>query len=284
MSVSVRAREYPGKGGSLASSASRSYRDAMKLATWNINSLRARLGHVVEWLDTNRPDLLALQETKVADEEFPVGEIKATGYRVLFSGEKAYNGVAILSRKPAPADIALSLPGVDNPQRRVLAATFGKLRLINLYVPNGGSVGSETYEYKLRWLEMLCDYISAQLVEYPLLAVVGDLNIAPEERDVWEPMLWENRVLFSEPERQAFRQLLDTGLVDAFRLFQQKPGSFSWWDYRFGAFGKNQGLRIDHILVSSALAGHCRRCRVDTKPRGWERPSDHAPVLAEFDL
>lgn len=254
----------------------------MKLATWNINSLRARLGHVTDWLEANRPDLLALQETKVADEEFPVDELQAAGYHTLFSGEKAYNGVAILSRKPSDGDIAMSLPGVDDPQRRVLAATFERLRLINLYVPNGGSVGSEAYTYKLDWLGKLTDYLSTQLAEYPQLAVVGDLNIAPEEQDVWEPMLWANRILFSEPERLAFRQLLDTGLKDAFRLFEQKPKSFSWWDYRFGAFRRNYGLRIDHILVSPALTERCRRCYVDTAPRGWERPSDHAPVVAEF--
>lgn len=254
----------------------------MKLATWNINSLRARLDQVIAWLDSNRPDLLALQETKVADEEFPVDELNAAGYCTLFSGEKAYNGVATLSRVPAGNDVALSLPGIDNPQRRVLAASFGELRLINLYVPNGGSIGSEAYEYKLDWLGRLTDYLSAQLSEFPLLAVVGDLNIAPEARDVWEPMLWENRVLFSPPEREAFRVLLDTGLTDAFRLFEQPPKSFSWWDYRFGAFRRNYGLRIDHLLLSPALAARCRRCYVDTGPRGWERPSDHAPVVAEF--
>jgi len=254
----------------------------MKLASWNINSLRARLDHVTEWLDAKEPDLLALQETKVADPDFPADEFEDAGYSVLFSGQKGYNGVAILSRDKAGGNIVTSLPGVDDPQRRVLAADFGKLRLINLYVPNGGSVGSDSYEYKLDWLDKLTDYLSAQLEEFPQLAVVGDMNIAPEERDVHEPMLWENRVLFSEPERKAFQRLLDVGLKDAFRLFEQQPKRFSWWDYRFRSFRRNLGLRIDHILLSSDLAKRCRRCYIDTDPRGWERPSDHAPVVAEL--
>lgn len=254
----------------------------MKIATWNVNSLRVRLGHVLDWLDSERPDLLALQETKLQDEEFPAVELHEAGYHALFSGQKTYNGVAMLSRQPAVSDPITALPGWDDPQKRVLAATYGDVRLINLYVPNGSEVGSDKYDYKLAWLETLTGWLKEELERWPKLCVVGDFNIAPDERDVHNPKRWAGRVLFSDPERAAFRALEHIGLADTFRLFEQPERSFSWWDYRLGAFKKGMGLRIDHILASPALADRCAGCRIDPGPRGRERPSDHAPVVAEF--
>jgi exodeoxyribonuclease-3 len=254
----------------------------MKIASWNVNSLRVRLPQVLQWLQAQAPDILALQETKLTDEDCPSEAIAEAGYRVIHSGQKTYNGVAILSRKAPGADVVTELPGMPDPQRRVLGATYGDVRVLNLYVPNGQEVGSDKYAYKMEWLERLADYIEAQLAEHPKLVVVGDFNIAPEPRDVYDPELWEGRVLFSEPERAAFRKLLDLGLADTFRLFGQEDGTYSWWDYRMGAFRRNRGLRIDHILASRPLAERCRASQVDREPRGWERPSDHAPVVAEF--
>lgn len=256
----------------------------MKIASWNVNSLRVRLGQLLDWLELARPDLVGLQETKLMDENFPRAEIEAAGYGVLFNGQKTYNGVALLSRLPdEPADIVTELPGMDDPQRRVLGASYGKLRLLNLYVPNGSEVGSEKFSYKLEWLDKLAAYLRQQIKEYPNLAVVGDFNIAPEDRDVYDPEAWEGRVLCSAPERAAFRRLTKLGLADSLRLLNQEPGTFTWWDYRNAAFRRNMGLRIDHILVSPALAERCRAGTVDREPRRWERPSDHAPVVAEFD-
>ena len=257
----------------------------MKIATWNVNSLKVRLPQVLQWLESARPDLLALQETKLTDDKVPREDIEAAGYQVIHSGQKTYNGVAILSRLPGqPDDILTDLPGLEDHQRRVLAADYGGLRLINLYVPNGSEVGSDKYAYKLEWLTRLAEFLAGELRRYPRLAVVGDFNIAPEDRDVHDPDLWAGAVLASEPERAAFRRLLALGLVDTFRLFQQPEASYSWWDYRAGAFRRNRGLRIDHILASQPLAEHCTACYIDREPRGWERPSDHAPVVAEFDL
>jgi len=253
----------------------------MKIATWNVNSLKVRLPHVLQWMETEQPDVLGLQETKLTDEAFPRDEIEAAGYRVAFSGQKTYNGVAVLSRREL-GDVVTDLPGLDDPQRRVLAVTAGDLRFLNLYVPNGQAVGSEKYEYKLAWLEKARDYIASQVEAHARFAAVGDFNIAPEDRDVHDPESWAGEVLCSEPEREAFRQFLATGLTDSFRLFDQEEGTWSWWDYRQGAFRRNNGLRIDHILVSPALADACTGCRVDKGPRGWERPSDHTPVVAEF--
>ncbi|HKJ77038.1 MAG TPA: exodeoxyribonuclease III [Gammaproteobacteria bacterium] len=255
----------------------------MRVASWNVNSLRVRQQQVLDWLADHAPDVLALQETKLADENFPVDAFREAGYRALYSGQKTYNGVALLSREPAAeGDVATALPGVEDPQKRVLAATYGDLRVINLYVPNGQEVGSDKFDYKLDWLERLAGYLEAQLAAHPRLVVVGDFNIAPEPEDVHDPELWEGRVLFSEPERAAFRRLLGLGLADTFRLFEQEEGSYSWWDYRMNGFRRNRGLRIDHILASAALAETCRESLIDRAPRGWERPSDHAPVLAEF--
>ncbi len=256
----------------------------MMIATWNVNSLKVRLPHVLDWLADKAPDLVALQETKVQDENFPVAELAAAGWQAVYSGQKTYNGVAILSRPGAePRDVVVDLPGFDDHQRRVLAATYGDLRLVNLYVPNGSEVGSDKYAYKLQWLEHLRRWLAEELAAHPLLAVVGDFNVAPEDRDVHDPEAWAGSVLVSPAERAAFREILALGLHDAFRLFQQEGGHYSWWDYRAAAFRRNRGLRIDHILVSDALRARCRACAIDTAPRGWERPSDHAPVYAVFE-
>jgi exodeoxyribonuclease-3 len=255
----------------------------MKLATWNVNSLRVRLPHVLDWLAQHDPDVLCLQETKILDEDFPTSELEAAGYRSVFAGQKSYNGMAILSRTSA-ADVCLGLPEIEDGQRRLLAATFGDTRIINVYVPNGQAVGSEKYAYKLAWLAQLKEYLTRQLREHTRLAVVGDFNIAPEDRDVHDPKLWLGSVMVSEGERAAYRELLALGLVDVFRGFEQPERAFSWWDYRMGAFRRNLGLRIDLILCSPGLRQACRQCYVDTAPRRLERPSDHAPVVAEFDL
>jgi len=255
----------------------------MKIATWNVNSLRVRLPHVLDWLAEEKPDVLALQETKVTDDAFPYAEIGAAGYESVCSGQKTYNGVALLSRKPLE-DVVRDFSGLDDVQRRTLAATVAGVRLLDVYVPNGESVDSDKYVYKLEWLRRLTAYVRAQLDEHARLVLVGDFNIAPEPRDVHDPKAWEGRVLFSEPERSAFQHLIDTGLRDTFRLFEQEEKSFSWWDYRMNAFRRNMGLRIDHILASPKLSDSCRSCRIDRGPRKRERPSDHTPVVAEFEI
>jgi exodeoxyribonuclease III len=253
----------------------------VKLATWNVNSIRARLPHVLDWLSSERPDILCLQETKVVDAEFPYLPLQAAGYRVVHAGQKSYNGVAILTRGPAaePFDTALEL---HPEQKRLIALSTEGVRVVNVYAPNGERVGSDKYEFKLRWFATLHAYLSDELQRHPLLAVVGDFNVAPEDRDVYDPRLWRNQVLFSEPERAALRGLMKAGFIDVFRRFEQPSGSFSWWDYRQGAFRRNLGLRIDHILCSAKLAEICRSCTIDRRPRALERPSDHAPVVAEF--
>ena len=256
----------------------------LKIATWNVNSLRVRLDQVLDWAHDQDPDILALQETKLPDPDFPRAACEGAGFQVIHTGQKTYNGVAILSRQVA-TEVLAELPGMaGDPQRRLLAATYGDVRVINVYVPNGEHVDSEKYQYKLRWLDCLTTFVAEQLRHYPRLLLLGDFNIAPEAQDVHDPQLWEGRVLFSEPERRAFRALLDTGLCDTFRLFPQEERLFSWWDYRMAAFRRNLGLRIDHILASSELCRQCRSCIIDKTPRGWERPSDHAPVLAAFDV
>lgn len=255
----------------------------VKIATWNVNSLRVRLPHLLAWLDTEQPDIVALQETKTVDEDFPLSEIHAAGYQAVFSGQKTYNGVALLSRL-TPVEVTRDIAGLDDAQRRLLAANYNGLRVINLYVPNGSSVGSEKYIYKLSWLEKISTWIQQQLSAHEHLIVLGDLNIAPEDRDVHDPEAWQGQVLVSIAERAAFKQLQGFGLHDCFRLFEQHENIFTWWDYRAGAFRRNQGLRIDHILVSPALRALCTSCRIDTTPRKLERPSDHAPVIAEFAL
>lgn len=255
----------------------------MKIATWNVNSLRVRLPQVLDWLAQRRPDVLGLQETKVPDEQFPVEEMAAQGYHAVFAGQKAYNGVALLSRQQA-VEVVTDIPRLDDPQRRLLAATIGGVRLINLYVVNGSAVGSDKYAYKLQWLTHVSAYIEQQLTAFSQLGVMGDFNIAPEDRDVYDPELWYEQILCSAPERAALKRLLNLGLNDTFRLFEQEPGAFSWWDYRAGAFRRNQGLRIDLILASRALSMQCQSCEIDKTPRYLPRPSDHAPVIATFDF
>lgn len=255
----------------------------MRIATWNVNSLRVRLPHLAEWLAANPVDAIGLQELKLPDEQFPRAEIEALGMHAAHYGQKSYNGVAILARG-ALADVTTGIPGDDDPQRRLIAATIAGVRLINLYVPNGQEVGSEKYAYKLAWLERLRTWLAGELAQYPQLAIVGDFNIAPEDRDVHDPAKWEGSVHVSEPERKALAAITALGLVDLFRRFEQPPGTFSWWDYRMGAFRRNHGLRIDLVLASAALAARCKSCVVDRSPRAWERPSDHAPVVASFDI
>ena len=253
----------------------------MKIATWNVNSLRVRLPQVLDWLAQEQPEALALQETKTEDARFPHEELAAAGYRAVFSGQKTYNGVAVLSRTPA-TEAVTDLPGLDDPQRRILAVTIDGVRVVDLYVPNGSEVGSDKYAYKLDWLARVRDWLAAERARYPRLVVLGDFNIAPADEDVHDPVAWREKILCSTPERQAFQQLLELGLTDAFRQFDQPERSFTWWDYRMNGFRRNLGLRIDHILLSAPLAASCRACRVDIAPRKLERPSDHAPVIVEF--
>ncbi len=250
-----------------------------KIATWNVNSLRVRLPHVLTWLKDQQPDVLALQETKLPDTDFPLDDIAASDYSAIFSGQRTYNGVALLSRKKL-TDIVTDIPDFSDEQRRVLGATVGDIRIFNLYVPNGQSVGSDKYQYKLNWLQALTNYIAEQMTIYPKMILLGDFNIAPENIDVHDPKLWEGQVLFSQPERRAFQALLSLGLVDCFRHLAPEDQQFTWWDYRLNAFKRKMGLRIDHILASKGL--HPSKCVIDSVPRSWERPSDHAPVLAEF--
>jgi exodeoxyribonuclease-3 len=254
-----------------------------KIATWNVNSLKVRLGHVLDWLASEKPDVFALQETKTIDENFPAEEIEAAGYRAAFAGQKTYNGVATLSRS-AGDEIVTDLAGLDDPQRRFLASTIDGIRVLNVYVPNGKEVGSESYVYKLDWLEKLRSYVEAELSRNPRLVVLGDFNVAPEDRDVHDPEQWRDKILCSDAERAALGALLDVGLSDLFRRFDQEERLFSWWDYRMLGFRRNHGLRIDLILGSRALAEACTTCRIDKEPRRRERPSDHTPVVAEFDL
>lgn len=258
----------------------------MKIATWNVNSLKVRLPQVLDWLSVQAPDVLCLQEIKMEDAVFPVAEIEAAGYHAVFSGQKTYNGVAILVRAPrgVPQAVVRGIPGYDDPQQRVISASVEGVRIVCVYVPNGQSVESDKYQYKLAWLSALHDWLSQELQQCPQLVLLGDYNIAPDDRDVHDPLAWQGQVLCSEPERAAFRGLLGLGLEDAFRRFDQPDKSYSWWDYRMMGFRRNQGLRIDHILLSLELAKHCRSCSIDKSPRRLERPSDHAPVLAEIDV
>ncbi len=257
----------------------------MKIASWNVNSLKVRLEHVCEWLTAQQPDLLGLQELKLTDDKFPVTELDALGYGAVFAGQKTYNGVAILYRKasmPAPLDVQVNLPSFPDEQKRVIGATFGDLRFVSAYVVNGSEVGSEKYDYKMRWLEALRTDLAAWSNTWTKLALVGDFNIAPADEDVWDPAGWGEAVLCSPPERQHFRALLDLGYCDAFRQLPQAPASFSWWDYRQLGFQKNRGLRIDHILLSKTLQAQLKACSIDRAPRKKPQPSDHAPIWAEL--
>jgi len=255
----------------------------MKLATWNVNSLKVRLPQLLDWLNLRAPDVVCLQETKLEDHNFPVTAINAAGYQVVFAGQKTYNGVAILGTN-ALESATLGIPEFADEQKRVIAATVAGVRFICAYIPNGESVESPKYGYKLGWLRAFGDWVAGELKSYDKLVVLGDYNIAPEARDVHDPALWEGKVLCTEPEREAFRRLQSFGLKDSFRLFDQPEKSFSWWDYRMNCFRRNFGLRIDHILLSEVLAKQCVACTIDRDMRNNERPSDHAPVLAELTL
>ena len=252
----------------------------MKLATWNVNSLKVRLPHILDWLQLQQPDVLCLQETKLEDVNFPQQAIIAAGYQVVYCGQKTYNGVAIISRLPL-LDVVFGIPGWGDAQQRVIAATVDGVRIVCVYVPNGQSLDSDKYHYKLAWLQALTAYLATSLQQYPKLAVLGDYNIAPTDHDVYDIAAWGAGVLVSAPERAAFGQLLALGLTDSFSLFGHANPVYTWWDYRMAAFRRNMGLRIDHILLSAALAGSCTDWMVDKIPRKLERPSDHAPVIVK---
>lgn len=255
----------------------------LKIASWNVNSLKVRLPQVLAWCESAAPDVLALQETKLIDDRFPVAELHDAGYHSLYSGQPTYNGVAILSRQPA-TDAVTDIADLHDPQRRILAATVGDLRIVNLYVVNGSEVGSEKFDYKLHWLDCVTRWLAEELQRHPQMVVLGDFNIAPDDRDVHDPEAWHEKILCSTPEREALGRILDLGLQDTFRLFEQEPGVFSWWDYRMNMFRRKMGLRIDLVLASAALAGRCSASYIDIEPRRQERPSDHAPAIAEFTL
>ena len=250
----------------------------MKIASWNVNSLNVRMPHLRQWLLDAAPDVVALQETKLEDMRFPDTELATLGYRSVFCGQKTYNGVAILSREPA-ADVVYGVPGLEDEQKRVIAATVEGVRIVDLYVVNGQSVGSEKYDYKLRWIRAVHDWLEAELRANPRLVVLGDFNIAPEDRDTHDPLLWNaDSIHSSTGERAALQAMLSLGLHDSFRLQQAEAGHYSWWDYRMGAFRRKHGLRIDLVLVSDALKDSVAEVGIDREPRTWERPSDHAPV------
>ncbi|MCX7144941.1 MAG: exodeoxyribonuclease III [Sulfuritalea sp.] len=253
----------------------------MKIATWNVNSLKVRLPHVLDWLAATQADVLCLQETKMEDKVFPYAELEAAGYHAAHNGQKTYNGVAILARGTL-TDVRCDIPAFADEQKRVIAATVNGARIVCAYMPNGQAVGSDKYEYKLRWLAALAEFVRDEMARCPQLALLGDYNIAPTDRDVHDPAAWKDQVLCSEPERAAFRRFVDLGLADAFRLFDQPDKTYSWWDYRQMGFRRNHGLRIDHILLSAPLAAECSACTIDKAPRKLERPSDHAPVVAEL--
>lgn len=254
----------------------------MKIATWNVNSLKVRLPQVLQWLAENPVDVLGLQETKLTDDKFPVAEIEAAGYQAVFSGQKTYNGVAILSRHPI-TEVVKNNPHFPDEQQRLIAATIQGIRIICAYVPNGQAVGSDKYLYKLKWLDALYTWLGEELRAHENLVLLGDYNIAPEDRDVHDPVAWQGSVLVSDAERAAFARLLALEFRDAFRLFPQEEKLYSWWDYRQMAFRRNMGLRIDHILLSAPLVKRCRSCAIDKIPRKWEQPSDHTPVVATID-
>ena len=255
----------------------------MKIATWNVNSMNVRQSHVFEWLQTHEPDVLVLQEIKQLTEKFPSSALQEIGYYSIASGQKTYNGVAVIS-KTEPIGTLTDFPDLDDPQRRILAATVDGVRVIDLYVPNGSEVGSEKYQYKLNWLASLRSFLETEMQQYENLVVLGDFNIAPADEDVYDPVKWGDAILCSPLERQALGKLLDLGLTDVFRKFDQPEKSFSWWDYRAAGFRRNAGLRIDLILASTSMAARCTASYVDKEPRAWERPSDHAPVIAEFSF
>lgn len=254
----------------------------MKIATWNVNSLKVRLPQVLQWLADNPIDVLCLQETKLTDDKFPAAALEAAGYQVAFTGQKTYNGVAIVSRHPI-TDVVKNNPQFADEQQRIIAATVEDIRIVCAYIPNGQSVDSDKYHYKLKWLDALRAWLEREHQAHPKLALLGDYNIAPEDADVYDPVAWEGQILCSDAERAAFDRLINLGLKDAFRMFPQEAKSFSWWDYRQLGFRLNKGLRIDHILLSEELASRCNGCIIDRAPRKWEQPSDHAPVIATLE-
>jgi exodeoxyribonuclease-3 len=258
----------------------------MKLATWNVNSLSVRLPQLLDWLAAHQPDALVLQETKLTDDKFPATELEQAGYAAQWFGQKTYNGVALLTRQPLQAtEVVKNIPGFADEQARVIAGTVGSgdaaVRVIGAYFPNGQAPDSEKFVYKMAWLDALQAWVRDELTHHPRLALLGDFNIAPEDRDVYDPVSWAGQIHCTPEERAHFKALLELGLTDAFRLYEQPPKSWSWWDYRNLAFRKNQGLRIDHILVSAALRDAVTACVIDKTPRKNERPSDHAPVVVE---
>lgn len=255
----------------------------MKIASWNVNSLKVRLPHLLDWLAEAQPDVVCLQELKLEDQNFPRAEIEAAGYHAAFAGQKTYNGVALLAKAPI-GEVTVGNPLFADEQKRLISGTVDGIRVVCAYMPNGQEVGCDKYDYKLRWLAALADWLSSELQAYPRLALCGDYNIAPDERDVHDPQRWQDCILVSEPERAAFRRFIELGLVDSFRLFEQPEKTFSWWDYRMLGFQKNQGLRIDHILLSAPLAAQCSAAGIDRAPRKRERPSDHAPVWASLTV
>lgn len=255
----------------------------MKIVSWNVNSLNVRLPHVLQWMESVQPDVLALQETKMTDDKFPVDAIKEAGYEVVYSGQKTYNGVAIISKHNIE-DVITDVPELDDPQRRILGATINGVRILDLYVVNGSEVDSEKYAYKLNWLDKVTNYIEHNIKQHDKYVVLGDFNIAPKDEDVHDPDAWRDKILCSVPERDALQRILDLGFTDSFRLFDQEEETFSWWDYRAAGFRRNLGLRIDLVLSNNAMTKMCKASYVDKEPRRWERPSDHAPAVAEFDL
>ena len=251
----------------------------MKIASWNVNSLNVRLPQLQQWLADFAPDVVGLQETKLEDHRFPDDALLEAGYRSVFHGQKTYNGVAILARDCAIEDVQIAIPGFDDPQARAIAATVGDVRIVNLYVVNGQDVGTDKYAYKLRWLDAVHDWLAAELQAHPKLVVMGDFNIAPDDRDVFDPKVWnDDHILTSTAERAALQRLYALGLHDAFRLHSDEANVYSWWDYRMGGLRRNLGLRIDLTLVSDALRGNAVASGIDREPRTWERPSDHAPA------
>ncbi len=256
---------------------------AFALATWNVNSIRVRQDQVLAWLEEHQPDVLALQELKAPSEAFPYEAFRALGYEAAVSGQATYNGVAILSRHPLEA-ISPDMPGYADTQKRVLAVTVAGIRVVCVYIPNGASLDSDKYTYKLEWLEQFMGYAESILEAYPQTVILGDYNIAPSDADVHDPKAWQGQVLVSEPERAYFKRLLDLGFSDAFRSLSGDLKAYSWWDYRMNAFKRDLGLRIDHILVSAAVMEKARTCFIDKLPRGLERPSDHTPVILELEL
>jgi exodeoxyribonuclease III len=253
----------------------------MKIASWNVNSLKVRLPHLLQWLADAAPDVVALQETKLEDHAFPDTELAAAGYRSVFAGQKTYNGVAILARSEL-SDVRVGIDGFEDPQQRVIAATVSGIRIVDVYVVNGKAVGDEKYGYKLRWLKALHQWLMGEIQRHPNLVLLGDFNIAPDDRDVHDPKAWEGEILCSPPEREALAKLCSLGLHDSFRLFETQGGHFSWWDYRAAGFRRNLGLRIDLVLVAEALRSRCGAAGIDREPRTWERPSDHTPVWVEL--